>query len=996
MLKLFLTALFFSISMHVFGQQGKFIDASTGINYPFTVRQFSTSESGLPQSSVIDIKQKADGTLFVLTANGIVSYDGSRFVPVSENKLYLQKYNMQMLWSEQNRQLYTVSASGYFYRVLPEMKRFEIPGEILVHGITDVKNNRLLLPTQSGNLYAFDLETEKITWLMAFPGQAITCIGEFQNNYYVANRKALFRISPDLKQRDTLLRNDEIFRMQYNGWDKNCYFIGHKAIYKYDGKGLPGPTYVFNKKHGNLAGLCLLFIDSATGLIGTNQGLHYYSASGGAVFNKANGMPSSYYQVLLFDTLNNAIYAGTGERGLLRLQLKTTLSYYTSEGINPSSMNSIVEPEPGRILASTNCCNIIEKQGKTFVPYSGKTAGYTCIGVVNHSIYAGTAGSGVYIFNGPEFVRSVTSPELASNYASCVFQDSKGDVWIGNNRGLSQGHGAAFTPVFSNLLNEKVITICEKRDGSLLVGGECGMWQITADKKSIKRLFPISAFSRAKEIRHFYEDTEGKIWICTYNGGLYCYYNNSLRHINGMKNCRLPVDPFCLARDNYGYLNITSNTGMYRVRETDLDAFYDGKKEYLIPFIYRSDQGIMNMEFNGGFQNNFLKATNGNLYFPTIEGLCEFIPDQPRTRTIKPLLISFRIDEKPDNTGIREIPRNHSTIVFEFRCISLNPRNNVYYQYRLDGLNDGWSELQKGSEVRYNQLPPGNYVFRARAVNASNTLNPEELRYEFTVLPHFYETRWFIITAALVFLGITIFIGRMRIQFYRRRAEAKEKNEKQIAILELKAIQAQMNPHFIFNCLSSIKYYIVSNETEKADNLLVRFSLLIRKFLDYSNSIITTIERETQLLSEYLHVEQLRAGGAFTYTVSCPPSLLQESIPSFIIQPFVENSIKHGIGNRASGNGEIIVRFIDHVTEIICEVEDNGVGREFTRTFGGNNDPLKTSKGIALVFEKTSLINAKYKLYISIGIEDKKNDAGEATGTRVILTIPKYVYSSDN
>ena len=205
-----------------------------------------------------------------------------------------------------------------------------------------------------------------------------------------------------------------------------------------------------------------------------------------------------------------------------------------------------------------------------------------------------------------------------------------------------------------------------------------------------------------------------------------------------------------------------------------------------------------------------------------------------------------------------------------------------------------------------------------------------------------------------------------------------------------------MNPHFIFNCLSSIKYYIVSNETEKADNLLVRFSLLIRKFLDYSNSIITTLERETQLLTEYLHVEQLRAGGAFSYSVTCPPSLLHESIPSFIIQPFVENSIKHGIGNRPSGNGEIIVRFIDNETEIICEVDDNGVGREYTRAFGNNNEPEKTSKGIALVFEKTSLINAKYKLYISIGIEDKKNDAGEATGTRVILTIPKYVYSSDN
>jgi outer membrane protein assembly factor BamB len=996
MLKQLLSVLFFGITLQALAQQGKFIDASTGINYPFTVRQFSTAEGGLPQSSVIDIKQKADGTLFVLTANGIVSYDGSRFVPVTENKLYLQKYNMQLLWSEQHKQLYTISASGYFYRVLPEMKRFEISGEVLVHGITDVKNNRLLLPTQSGNLYAFDLATEKITWLLSFPGLAITSIGEYKNNYYVSNRNALFRISPDLKQRDTLLRNDEIIRMQYNGWDKKYYFIGQKAIYKYDGINKPDTAYVFPRTRPAITGLCMLFIDSVTGLIGTNQGLHYYNSNSGAVFNKDNGMPSSYFQVLLFDTVNNAIFAGTGERGLLRMQLKTALSYYTAEGISPSSMNSIVEIEPGRILASTNCCNIIEKQGKTFVHYAEKSAGYTCIGVVNHSIYAGTAGSGVYIFNGPDFVRSVTSPELASNYASCVFQDSDGEVWIGNNRGLSRGRGAEFKPAFGDQLREKVITVCEKRDGSLLVGGECGMWQVAPDKKTITRLYPISAFSGAKEIRFFYEDAAGKIWICTYNGGLYCYNGSNLRHINSMKNCRLPLDPFCLARDNFGYLNITSNTCLYRVHETDLDAFYSGKIEYLIPFMYRNDQGIMNTEFNGGFQNNFLKASNGKLYFPTIEGLCEFTPNQPRTKPIRPLLISLRIDEKTDHTGIRDIPRMHSSILFEFRCVCLSPRNNVYYQYRLDGLDDTWSELQKGSEVRYNQLPPGNYVFRARAIDAFNNVNPEELQYAFRVLPHFYETRWFLVTAVIVFLGITILIGRLRVQFYRRRAEAKEKNEKQIAILELKAIQAQMNPHFIFNCLSSIKYYIVSNETEKADNLLVRFSLLIRKFLDYSNSIITTLERETQLLTEYLHVEQLRAGGAFSYSVICPPTLLQESIPSFIIQPFVENSIKHGIGNRTSGKGEIIVRFTDMVTEIICEVEDNGVGREYTRAFGGNNDQQKTSKGIALVYEKTSLINAKYKLYISIVIEDKKNNAGEATGTRVILTIPKYVYSSDN
>lgn len=996
MLKQLLSFLFFGISLLAGAQQpGKFIDASTGINYPFTVRQYSTSE-GLPQSSVVDIKQKADGTLFVLTANGIVSYDGSRFVPVSENKMYLQRYNMQMLWSEQYKQLYTVSASGYFYRILPDVKRFEIPGEILVHGITDVENNRLLLPTQNGNLYAFDLETEKIQWLTGFSGQAITCVGKYRDNYYVSNRNMLIRISPDMKRRDTLLRDDEIYRMQYNGWDKNYYFIGRKSVYRYDGINAPGIAYNFTQEVSNLVGLCMLFIDSATSLIGTSQGLQYYGPSGSTFFNKENGMPSSYYQVLLFDTLNNAIYAGTGERGLLRLQLKTAFSYYTTEGISPSSMNSIIETEPGKILISTNCCHIIEKRGGQFEPYAEKKANYTCIGVVNKSVYAGTAGAGVYIFNGTEFVRSITSPEIASNYASCVFQDSKGDVWIGNNRGLSRGRGAAFRPVFGYELHEKVITICEKRDGSLLVGGECGVWQVAADKNSIKQLFPITAFSGAKEIRYFYEDAKGKIWICTYNGGLYCYNGSSLRHINSMKNCRLPVDPFCLARDNFGFLNITSNTGMYRVRESDLDAFYHGKKETLIPFIYRNDQGIMNTEFNGGFQNNFLNASNGRLYFPTIEGLCEFVPDQPRTHAIRPLLISLRIDETPDKAGTSEIPRMHSSIVFEFRCICLNARNNVYYQYRLDGLNDAWSALQKGSEVRYNQLPPGNYVFRARAVDAFNNVNPEELQYAFRVLPHFYETRWFLVTTAIVFLGLTILIGRLRVQFYRRRAEAKEKNEKQIAILELKAIQAQMNPHFIFNCLSSIKYYIVSNETEKADNLLVRFSLLIRKFLDYSNSIITTLDRETQLLTEYLHVEQLRAGGAFTYTVSCPPPLLKESIPSFIIQPFVENSIKHGIGNRPTGSGEINVRFIDNDTEIICEVDDNGAGREYTRTLSGSNDPMKTSKGISLVYEKASLINAKYKLYISIRIEDKKNEAGEATGTRVIITIPKYVYSSDN
>ena len=212
----------------------------------------------------------------------------------------------------------------------------------------------------------------------------------------------------------------------------------------------------------------------------------------------------------------------------------------------------------------------------------------------------------------------------------------------------------------------------------------------------------------------------------------------------------------------------------------------------------------------------------------------------------------------------------------------------------------------------------------------------------------------------------------------------------QMALLELKALRAQINPHFLFNCMNSINRMIQSNENEQASSYLAKFSMLVRLILENSETPYITLKNELILLESYIQMEELRFKGKINYQIDMDKNIDTEDvqIPSMIIQPFIENAIWHGLVHKApSEKGLVSLSFFRNNANINCIIEDNGVGRKKARELSQNSMYKSKSLGIQITNERLKLISMdKVEKYIHF--EDLKDQNNQPLGTKVEITIP--------
>ncbi|MRG48426.1 tetratricopeptide repeat protein [Chitinophaga sp. SYP-B3965] len=220
-----------------------------------------------------------------------------------------------------------------------------------------------------------------------------------------------------------------------------------------------------------------------------------------------------------------------------------------------------------------------------------------------------------------------------------------------------------------------------------------------------------------------------------------------------------------------------------------------------------------------------------------------------------------------------------------------------------------------------------------------------------------------------------------------RHRNEKLRLKQRAAELEMKALRAQMNPHFIFNCLSSINHFILNEEGDKASEYLTRFSKLIRTVLVNAGKTTITLEEELAMLRLYLNMEQLRFREAFEYTIDFDPGLHPSMIfvPSFILQPFCENAIWHGLLHK-EGKGELHIHFSMQRDILTCTIRDNGIGREKAAAFRSGLVEKGASFGNRLSAERLALFNGDQS-GASFKTEDIIGERGEIAGTKVILKI---------
>jgi len=227
--------------------------------------------------------------------------------------------------------------------------------------------------------------------------------------------------------------------------------------------------------------------------------------------------------------------------------------------------------------------------------------------------------------------------------------------------------------------------------------------------------------------------------------------------------------------------------------------------------------------------------------------------------------------------------------------------------------------------------------------------------------------------------------------------------QRQAAELEMQALRAQMNPHFIFNCLSSINRFILKNESKIASNYLTRFSRLMRMVLMNSQKSMVALEDELQMLGLYLEMERLRFKNSFDYGITFLNAIDSDNvfIPPLLLQPFCENAIWHGLMHK-EGQGRLDIELSMQDNILNCTITDNGVGREKSEEMKSKTAEKEKSMGLKITTERLALLNREKAVHTFYEIEDlyavsggkdentRPDDPvgrGNAAGTKVTIKI---------
>lgn len=404
---------------------------------------------------------------------------------------------------------------------------------------------------------------------------------------------------------------------------------------------------------------------------------------------------------------------------------------------------------------------------------------------------------------------------------------------------------------------------------------------------------------------------------------------------------------------------------------------------------------IINIGKNDGFYNvtiNQLIQFKGDIVAATSNGLY-FIKDPDELINRKPIPIPFYInsvsyDQNDTSTAKSlDLPYSKSRVLLRYSAVCFNSAEEVKYQYTFSSADTGWITTTS-NELLLENLEPGDYDFRIKAIIPNQNRSSDIQHFHITVEKPWWQNNWFRAAVIILFISAGILFSKYRIKKIQADEERKTALNAKIAELEQTALRAQMNPHFIFNCLTSIQQLIVTGDKTEANEYLVKFARLIRKTLDLSANPFITIKEEIEYLSEYMFLEQLRITDRFDYEITADKTIDKEKIfiPNMMIQPVVENCIRHGIKSLENRKGLIKVDFSFHKKQLICTVRDNGIGRNKSK----NETELVKHKsyGIDIIEKRLKVFEELNDEPMGIEIKDLFAENGNAEGTEVILQLP--------
>lgn len=328
-----------------------------------------------------------------------------------------------------------------------------------------------------------------------------------------------------------------------------------------------------------------------------------------------------------------------------------------------------------------------------------------------------------------------------------------------------------------------------------------------------------------------------------------------------------------------------------------------------------------------------------------------------------------------------ELKYNQNDLSVSFNAVNfIDPDNQVFAYRLLKTKEHDWTTTNRQNIIYLNDLSPGTYQLQVKVMAANKRWADQFKELMIIINPPFWETWWFITMLLLVLVLTAYLLIKTRVKNINQKANL----DKLLAQTKMKALHAQMNPHFIFNCLNSINEMILLNENTQASKYLSKFAHLIRITLEHSTQAWTSLRQTIDYLKRYLEMENIRIDDV-SYSIHTDDELDIDEIflPPMLIQPLIENAIWHG---KKQGEALTIdIRFEKSNGHLLCIVSDNGLGIEHSIAEKKLSESYQ-SIAINNIKQRIQLLNEKYNLTSELTLQDKKESLQH--GTIATLKLP--------
>lgn len=471
------------------------------------------------------------------------------------------------------------------------------------------------------------------------------------------------------------------------------------------------------------------------------------------------------------------------------------------------------------------------------------------------------------------------------------------------------------------------------------------------------------------------ENTENNLWLSTFENGIFQIDNQKIKLHISTQNGLLSNYVTKLKSDKH-LLWIATDKGLQLYNETN-----------------KSFKNILKNDGLETYDYTDLEIIDSQLFLLSNKGLYVINTDKvfKKTNTPNVYIQNIYCNNVKITNAKKSFSAEENSFKIEFNTTGFQHESFVNFEYRLLGNSSDWIALEKGvRKLYFNQLNDGNYVFELRLKDEINQYSKVE-SYQFEILPPFWKRTWFIIICILTLGLLTYFYFRYRLKkaqnFKEKELEAAYAKQ-ELIFSQLENLRSQMNPHFIFNALNSIQEFIISNEKEVASEYLVKFSRLIRIYLEHSREQEVLLSEEIKALKIYLELEKIRFEDKLEYQITCAKEVENQVIylPSLFIQPYVENALKHGLLHKKTDRKlNIQFEIKDKILEII--IDDNGIGITEAMKIKQLRNPNHQSFATSANQKRIQLLNQNRIHKIEVKTEEIFENEN-VKGTRVTLLIP--------